>query len=104
MSWLAMVGTGAGGVLILSWLIICFTAASSRRTVVEWVAASDSLFAAVSKTSSALPATIGARRSSRDPTKATSISANSASAMGDGGSQFCCRVVALGLSDVTMTA
>lgn len=39
MSGLAMVGCGAGGVLILSWLIICFTAPSARRTVVEWIAA-----------------------------------------------------------------
>lgn len=36
---LSMVSYGAGGVLVLSWLIISFTAQSSSRTVIEWVAA-----------------------------------------------------------------
>ena len=39
MSWLSMVGCGAGGFLVLSWLVISFTAPSSRRSVVEWLAA-----------------------------------------------------------------
>ncbi len=39
MSLLATVGSAAGGLLILSWLVISFTAASSRRAVVEWIAA-----------------------------------------------------------------
>jgi heme/copper-type cytochrome/quinol oxidase subunit 3 len=39
MSWLSMVGYGAGGFLILSWLAISFMAPSSRRSVVEWFSA-----------------------------------------------------------------
>ena len=39
MSGLAMVACGAGGVLVLSWLIISFLAPSSGRTVIEWIAA-----------------------------------------------------------------
>jgi len=35
---LSMVSYGAGGVLVLSWLIISFTGQSSSRTMIEWMA------------------------------------------------------------------
>jgi len=38
MDGLSMVAYGAGGVLVLSWLIISFMAQNSGRTVIEWIA------------------------------------------------------------------
>jgi len=39
MSWIAIIGFAALAVLAVGWVVVSFSAASRRRTVVEWVAA-----------------------------------------------------------------